>query len=168
MSINPSTALTKLKAPQPMPPVEAKPAAEFEGCPIEAMARMAQEASGRTGKAFGSRGWSRVTSALGAVDARIETEKSIGRNAIEALKGGPMSISDMMQTLGKSEQTVKSYLSYARNRCGATITRYQRENDRLTKRVEKLESNNDHAQAHIARLEAQLTPQAKAERAFIL
>lgn len=49
-----------------------------------------------------------------------------------------------------------------------TITRYQRENDRLTKRVEKLESNNDHAQAHIARLEAQLTPQAKAERAFIL
>ena len=54
-----------------------------------------------------------------------------------------------------------------------TITRYQRENDRLTKRAEFWENKDTHAQAYITKLkarckelEAQLTKEAKADWVF--
>lgn len=54
-----------------------------------------------------------------------------------------------------------------------TITRYQRENDGLTRRVDMLQDRVDHSQAYIAKLKAQraelkaqLTPEAKAEWIF--
>ena len=54
-----------------------------------------------------------------------------------------------------------------------TITRYQRDNDALTKHVAMLQGRVDHSQAYItkikaenAALKAQLTPEAKADWIF--
>ena len=54
-----------------------------------------------------------------------------------------------------------------------TITRYQRENDQLCKRIEALEKQADHAQPYIAKLQARITeleadqtPVWQAERLF--
>lgn len=47
-----------------------------------------------------------------------------------------------------------------------TITRYQRENDRLTKRVETQQGMIDWLQAWKAKAEEAQTPQAQAERVF--
>lgn len=110
-------AMTLLKRPPAIPPkADNAPKVEIDGCPIEAMQRMAREGAFRIKQRDGLHKWPAAGSA-----PRVHAEK-MGQTVIDALKSGPKTRQELSRIIGKSRQTTSDRISYAKTCCGATIT----------------------------------------------